>query len=68
MWANNSKTFYRSKDFLKHLTDIKDVYPNLDNYHQNRICEILILFDDMIAYMLSNEKLEPIVAELFFCG
>ena len=30
--------------------------------------KILIVFDDMIADMLSNKKLNPIVTELFFRG
>ena len=30
--------------------------------------KILIRFDDMIAGMLSNEKLNPIVTELFIIG
>ena len=30
--------------------------------------QILIVFDDMIAYMLSNKKLNPILTELFIRG
>ena len=37
----------------------------LANAIQIRNIKILILFDDMIADMLSNKKLNPIVTELF---
>ena len=30
--------------------------------------QILIVFDDMIAYMFSNKKLNPILTELFIRG
>ena len=30
--------------------------------------QMLIVFDDMIAYMLSNKKLNPILTELFIRG
>ena len=34
-------------------------------YNLNETWKILIVFDDMIADMLSNKKLNPIVTELF---
>ena len=37
----------------------------LKNKTQLRKCKILIVLDDMIADMLSNKKLNPIVTELF---
>ena len=41
-----------------------DIYKNIEEYNQNKKRKILIIFDDMIANMLSNEKLNPIVTEL----
>ena len=38
---------------------------NTEEYNPNRKRKILIVFDDMIADMLSNEKFNPIVTELF---
>ena len=38
---------------------------NTEEYNPNRKHKILIVFDDMIADMLSNEKFNPIVTELF---
>ena len=37
----------------------------LKNKTQLKKCKILIVLDDMIADMLSNKKLNPIVTELF---
>ena len=41
-----------------------DVYENIE-YNPNKKRKILIVFDDMIADMLSNKKLNLIVTELF---
>ena len=38
-----------------------DTYKNIEEYNSNKKCKILIVFDDMIAYVLSNRKLNPIV-------
>ena len=40
----------------------------LKNTTQTINVKILIVFDDMIAYILSNEKLNSIVTELFTRG
>ena len=42
-----------------------DVYKNIDNYNLNKENKILIIFDDMIADMISNKNLNSIVTELF---
>ena len=41
-----------------------DIYKNIEEYNQNKKRKILIVFDDMITDLLSNEKLNPIVTEL----
>ena len=33
-----------------------DIYKIIEEYNPNKGCKILILFDDMIADMLGNEK------------
>ena len=45
-----------------------DVYKNIKEYNLNKKRKILIVFDDIIADMLSNKKLNPIVTELFIRG
>ena len=42
-----------------------DIYKDIEEHNPNRERKILIFFDDMIADMLSNKKLNPIVSELF---
>ena len=42
-----------------------DIYKNIEEYTANKKRKILIVFDDMIAAMLSNKNLNPIVTELF---
>ena len=41
------------------------VYKNFDEYSPGTKCKILIVFDDMIAGMISNKKLNSIVTEMF---
>ena len=45
-----------------------DIYKNFEEYNPNEKGKISILSDDMIADMLSNERLNPIVTELFIRG
>ena len=42
-----------------------DIYENIDEYNSNKKIEILIIFRDMIADLLSSKKTNLIVAELF---
>ena len=36
---------------------MQDVYENIDEYHIDKECKILIVFDDIIADMTNNKKL-----------
>ena len=45
-----------------------DVYKNIDEYNSDKENKILIVFDDMIADMIHNKKLNSIVTELFIRG
>ena len=47
---------------------MRDVYKNIEDYNLGRERKILIVFDDMIADMIKNKKLNPIVTELFIRG
>ena len=47
---------------------MNNVYPNIDDYNSNKKSKILIVFSNMIADMLSNKNLEPILPELFIRG
>ena len=43
-----------------------DIYKNIEEYNPNKKRRIFIVFDDMIADMLSTKKINPIVTEFFF--
>ena len=47
---------------------MRDVYKNIDEYNSDKENKILIVFDDMIADMIHNKKLNSIVTELFIRG
>ena len=47
---------------------MEDIYKNIEEYNPNKTREVLIVFDYMIADILSNKKLNPIVTELFIRG
>ena len=47
---------------------MKDIYKSIERYNSNKKRKLLIAFDDMIADMLSNKKVSPIVTELFIRG
>ena len=53
-----------SKAFIEHSNDMNDIYKNIEEYNPNKKRKISIIFDDTIADMLSNKKLNPIVSEV----
>ena len=44
--------------------DMGNIYENIEEYNINKELKILIVFDDKIANILSNKKLNLIAAEL----
>ena len=44
---------------------MQDVHKNIDDYNPRKKRKVLIGFDDMITDMINNNKLIPIVTELF---
>ena len=55
------KHFHDSKAFIEYSDDMDDIYKKIEEYSPNKKRKILIAFDDMIADMLINKKLNPIV-------
>ena len=51
---------------MEYSNDMQDVYKNIEDYNPGRKRKILIVFGNMIADMLNNKKLDPVVTELFF--
>ena len=60
--------FNYPKFFIDYSKDMPDVYKNIDNYNPDKENKILLVFDDTIADMIHNKKLNSIVTELFIRG
>ena len=60
--------FNDPKAFIEYSNDTHDVYKNINCYNHDKENKILIVFDDMIADMIHNKKLNSIVTELFIRG
>ena len=60
--------FNDPKAFLEYSNDMQDFYKNIEDYNPIKKRKILIVFDDMIADMINNNKLNPIVTKLFIRG
>ena len=54
-----------SKAFIDCSNTMDDVYGNIDNYNPNRKRKVLIVFDDMIADIMTNKKFQSIIKKLF---
>ena len=62
------KHFNDPKAFIEYSNDMHDVYKNINDYNPDKENKILIVFDDMIADMINNKKINSIVTELFIRG
>ena len=62
-----SKNFDDPKAFIEYSNDMQDLYKNIEEYNLRKKCKILIVFH-MIADMINNKKLNPIVTDLFVRG
>ena len=51
--------------FIECSNRMDDVYQNIDDYNPSRKRKILIVFDDMIADIMTNKKFQAIIKELF---
>ena len=47
---------------------MNDIYENIEEYNLNKKHKILIPFYDLIANMVYNKKVNPIVTELYIRG
>ena len=51
--------------FIECSNTMDDVYENIDDCNPSRKRKILIVFDDMIADIMTNKKFQAIIKELF---
>ena len=57
------KYFNDPKAFIEYSNDMQDVYKNTDEYNVDKEGKILIVFDDVIADMINNKKLNSMLTE-----
>ena len=65
------KHFNDSKGFIEYSNgsnDMEDVYKNIEEYNIGKKRKRLVFFDDMIAIMINNKKLNSVVTKLFIRG
>ena len=51
--------------FIECSSTMDDIYENIDDYNSNRKRKILIVFDDMIADIMTNKNFHAKIEELF---
>ena len=56
------------KSFMEYSNDMQHVSKNIEDYNPGKKRKILIVFNDMIADMINNKKLNPVVTKLFIRG
>ena len=59
------KNLIDSNAFIECSNTMDDVHENIDEYSPNRERKILIVFDDMIADIMTNKKFQAIIKDLF---
>ena len=59
------KHFIDPNTFTECSNTMDDVYENIDDYNPSRKRKILIVFDDMIADIMTSKKFQAIIKELF---
>ena len=60
--------FNDPKTFIEYSNDMQNIYNSLEEYNPRKKSKVLIVLDDMIADMINNKKLNPVVTELFIRG
>ena len=60
-----TKHFSDPNAFIECSNTMDGFHENIDDYNSNRKGKILIVFDDMIAGVMTNKKFQVIIKELF---
>ena len=55
----------KSNAFIECSSTMDNVYENINDYNLSRRRKILIIFDDMIADIMTNRKFQALIKELF---
>ena len=59
------KNYTGPSTFIEYSNTMGDVYNSIDDYNPKRKRKILIVFDDMIADIMTNKKFQAIIKDLF---
>ena len=59
------KHFNAPTAFIEYSNDMDDAFTNIDDYNKKRKRKVLIIFDEMIADIMSSKKFKAIIKELF---
>ena len=59
------KYYNNPNAFIECSNTMDDIYENIDDYNSNRKRKVLIVFDDMIADIMTNKKFHTKIEELF---
>ena len=59
------KNYNDTTAFIEYSNTMDDVFSNIDDYNPKRKRKILIVFDDMISDIMTNEKFQAIIKGLF---
>ena len=51
--------------FIEYSNAMDDIYNNIDDYNPRRQRKLLIVFDNIIADIMTNKKFQAIIKELF---
>ena len=62
------KYYDNPKAFITYSNNMQGVYKNIDEYNVDKERKILIVFDDVIADMINNKKLNSLIIDLFIRG
>ena len=54
--------------FIEYSNDMQDISKNIEDYSPGKKRKTIIVLDDMIADMINNKRLNPVVTELFIRG
>ena len=58
--STDLKCLNNSRALIEYLNDMDDIYKNIEDYNPNKKREILIVFDVVIADMVSKKSLNPV--------
>ena len=51
--------------FIEHSNTMDDILENIEDYNKKSKRKVLIVFDDMISHVMSDEKAQQVLKELF---